>query len=103
MLNKLLLNLTGEFFNEKFIRNNLRFFLLVLFLLILFILNRFACTQKMLQIEALKKELQEAEYENRVILNEVTTRSRQSQIEQQLKEKGINLSTSKNRIYEIKK
>ena len=93
----------GEILKEDFVIKQFKLLLLIAFLSILLISHRYSCLQKLTQIEDLKRQLNDVKYENLVISTELTTKSRQSQIEDLLKRKGIDLSTSKTPAYEINK
>jgi len=103
MLKKIFRVITGEIFSEDFILKNFKLIFLITALTLVFITNRFACNKKMTSIEKLRTELKDIRYENLMLQTEVTTRSRQSQIEQKLREKGISLTSSKKQVFEIEK
>ncbi len=93
----------GEILKEDFVIKQFKLLLLIAFLAILLISHRYSCLQKLTQIEDLKRQLNDVKYENLVMSTELTTNSRQSQIEDLLQSKGIDLSTSKTPAYEIYK
>ncbi|GHT12637.1 hypothetical protein FACS189426_16320 [Bacteroidia bacterium] len=93
----------GEILTEDFVVKQSKLIILIVFLIIIFISNRYACMKKLTEIETLTTQLKDIKYENLVISTELTTHSRQSQIEELLNSKGINLSSSKSSVYEIHK
>ena len=95
--------LGGEILVEDFVIKQSRLLILIVFLILIFISNRYSCAKKLTQIEDLKKELQDVKYENLIISTELTTSSRQSQIELFLERKGIDLKSPESPTYEIKK
>jgi hypothetical protein len=95
--------LGGEILKEDFVVKQSKLIILITFLFVLFISNRYSCLKKLTEINRLKTELRDIKYENLVISAQLTTNSRQSQIESLLKEKGLNLSGSKIPAYEIHK
>ena len=95
--------LGGGILKEDFVVKQSKLLLLIAFLSIILISNRYSCLQKLSKIEDLKRELADIKYENLVISSELTSNSRQSQIEELLNKKGINLGASKNPAYEISK
>ncbi|MDR1370248.1 MAG: hypothetical protein LBJ72_09025 [Dysgonamonadaceae bacterium] len=95
--------LDGEILKEDFVVKQSKLIILITFLFVLFISNRYSCLKKLTEIDRLKTELKDIKYENLVISTQLTTNSRQSQIESLIEEKGLNLSGSKTPAYEIRK
>jgi hypothetical protein len=93
----------GEFFAEDYVTNQFRFIAFVTLLLIVFISNGYYCMQQLSDIEDLKIQLKDIQYENLVISTDLTSHSRQSQVEELLEKKGIELSTSPAPAFEIYK
>lgn len=95
--------LGGDILVEDFVIKQSKLLILIVFLTILFISNRYSCAKKMTEIEDLQAKLMDVKYESLIISTELTTNSRQSQIESLLKKKGIELKGSKTPPYELKK
>ncbi|MDR2692339.1 MAG: hypothetical protein LBB73_08660 [Dysgonamonadaceae bacterium] len=95
--------LGGGFLTEDFVIRQSKLLILTVFLIIVFISNRYYCMKKLTEIENLKTKLQDVKYENLIISTELTSRSRQSQIEEMLENKGIELRSSKASVYKIHK
>jgi hypothetical protein len=95
--------LGGGLLLEEFFIKQSKLFILIFFLILIFISNRYVCMKKLTEIENLTNELKELRYENLVISTELTTNSRQSQVEDLLEKKGIYLAASKSPVYEIHK
>ncbi len=95
--------LGGDILKEDFVVKQSKLIILITFLFVLFISNRYSCLKKLTEIDRLKTELKNVKYENLVISTQLTTNSRQSQIEILLEEKGLNLAGSKSPAYEIHK
>lgn len=95
--------LGGEILAEEFVIKQSKLLILIVFLIIIFISNRYSCAKKMTLIEDLQSELMDVKYEHLIISTELTTHSRQSQIETLLERKGIELAGPKTPPYEIKK
>ncbi|MDR1632055.1 MAG: hypothetical protein LBR97_04130 [Dysgonamonadaceae bacterium] len=95
--------LGGGFLTEDFVIRQSKLLVLIVFLIIVFISNRYYCMKKLTEIENLKTKLQDVKYENLIISTELTSHSRQSQIEEMLAKKGIGLRSSKASVYEIHK
>lgn len=93
----------GGFLTEDFVIRQSKLLILIVFLIIVFISNRYYCMKKLTEIENLKTKLQEVKYENLIISTELSSHSRQSQIEGLLANKGIELRLSKAAVYEIRK
>jgi F0F1-type ATP synthase membrane subunit a len=95
--------LRGEILAEDFIVKQFKLVFMIVLLLFIFISNRYSCMKKQVVIETLTLKLKDVQYENLNISTELTTNSRQSQIEELLEEKNIKLSVSKSSVYEIHK
>ncbi len=95
--------LGGDILKEDFVVKQSKLIILITFLFVLFISNRYSCLKKLTEIDKLKTELKNVKYENLVISTQLTTNSRQSQIETLVEEMGLNLSGSKTPAYEIHK
>jgi predicted membrane protein len=95
--------LAGDILTEDFVIKQSKMVLWVVLLILIFISNRYSCVKKLAEIQELNMKLKHLEYENLIISTNLTTRSRQSQIENLLEMKGIDLSTSKKPAIEIRK
>lgn len=95
--------LGGGILTEDFVVKQSKLLILIVFLIIIFISNRYSCMKKLTEIEDLNRKLRDVKYENLIISTELTTNSRQSQIEVLLEKKGMDLSGSKTPTYEIRK
>lgn len=93
----------GEFLKEEFVVKQSRLIILIVILFIIFISNGYSCQKKLTQIEDLKMELHDIKYQNLNISTQLTSGSRQSQVEELLAKKGINLAGPRSPAYEIKK
>ncbi len=95
--------LSGGILTEEFVVRQSKLLILIVFLIVIFISNRYSCMKKLTEIEDLTRQLNDIKYENLIISTELTTNSRQSQIEALLQEKGIKLEGSKSPAYIIHK
>ncbi len=95
--------LGGGILTEDFIVKQSKLLILIAILCILYISNRYACLKKISEIEDMNRQLRDVKYENLVISTELTTNSRQSQIEALVEDRGLGLTGSKIPAYEIKK
>lgn len=95
--------LGGGILTEDFIVKQSKLMIMIACLFILFIANRYDCLKKISEIEKLSQELKNVKYENLVISTELTTNSRQSQIESLVVNRGLGLTGSKTPAYELKK
>lgn len=75
-------------FNGELFRRNLKFFFVVLLCLLAFVTNRYQAQQEIIEEANLKTELEEMTYTWLTRFSELTTASRQSQIEERLKQLG---------------
>jgi cell division protein FtsL len=95
--------LGGEFLTEEAFRKQLPLIFLIVCLILVFITNRYQCTRKLAEIEDLNRQLKNLKCESQIISTELTVHSRQSQVEELLKVRGIELQPSKSPAYEIHK
>lgn len=95
--------LGGGILKEDFVIKQSKLLILIVLLFIIFISNGYSCRKKLTQIEDLKSELRDIKYESLVISTRLTSNSRQSQIEELLQAKGIDLKTPTTPAYIIKK
>ena len=95
--------LGGDILNEDFVVKQSKLIILITLLFVLFISNRYSCLKKLTEISRLETELVELKSENLVISTQLTTNSRQSQIEALVEEKGLGLTGSKTPAYKIRK
>lgn len=93
----------GEILTEDFVIKQSKLLILIVILFIIFISNGYSCQKKLTQIEDLKAELNDIKYQNLVIATQLTSSSRQSQVEELLAQKGIELAGPKTPAFEIKK
>jgi cell division protein FtsL len=84
----------GGILTEEFVIRQYKLLVLIVGLIVVFITNGYQCMNKLTEIEALKGQLKDVQYENLILATEFTSHSRQSQIEELLKQKGIALSDS---------
>lgn len=76
---------------------------LIVSLIFIFISNDYYCKKKLTEIEDLKDSLKDVKYENLIILTELTSISRQSQVKELLKKNNIELTGPTTPAFEIKK
>jgi len=93
----------GQFLTEDFVSRQLKLLVLIVALTVVFISNSYSCVKKLAEIEALNAKLKEIKYEHLDLSAQLTSSSRYSKVEDLLKQRGINLSSPANRVYEIKK
>lgn len=73
---------------HKFLRRNWGVIAVLILLSVIYVSNRYMADQEMITISDLQRELEEVRYRALTHNSELTTRCRQSQIEQRLKEAG---------------
>ena len=95
--------LSGGFLTEDFVIKQSGLLILIVVLIVIFISNGYSCQKKLTRIEDLKSELRDVKYENLVIATQLTSSSRQSQIEALLESKGIELSGPTTPAFELYK
>lgn len=77
--------LGGDILNTNFMRNQIGVLLLITFFLIIFIANRYSVQQDLIKIDKLHKELQDVKYKALSSSSELTEKSRESNVLDQLK------------------
>ena len=95
--------LGGKMLTEDFVVKQSKLLFLIFCLVLLFISNRYYCSKKLTEMDKLKKELKDLNYEQVLLTTRLTAITRQSQIEELLQEKGINLTNNNTNIYQIRK
>jgi hypothetical protein len=87
--------LNGGIMRTKIIRNQYLLILLIAFLAFIYVDNRYYCEQQTKRQVQLEKELQDLKYESLTISAELMRTSRQSNVEQMINERGIDVKESK--------
>lgn len=77
--------LGGDFFTSQILRRNVLLMLLISVFVVAYISNRYRCEKSMLEIDRLKKELQDAKYKALSTSSRLTEQSRQSNVLDMLK------------------
>ena len=95
--------LGGGLLEEDFIVKHTKKIILVAVMFFFLIANRYACLQKIKEIDRLQRELKDVRFEALSISTELTGNSRQSQIEELIEEQGIELETAKEPPFELSK
>lgn len=93
----------GTILTEDIFLKNTRFLFVIFILIVLYISNRYSCISKMSEIESLRQELKDAKYESLTISSELISISRKNQVEYLLKKNGVELISSTEPTYRIKK
>ncbi len=91
--------LGGEILTRDFIAKQFKLVLLIIFLLVFYINNRYVCLQKISEINKLKRELKDAKFESLTRTTELMSRSKQSQIEKMINDRGVYLESPKSPPY----
>jgi len=100
---KLSYYLGGKILTEDFVVKQSKLLFLIFCLILLFISNRYYCSKKLTEMDKLNKELLDLNYEQVFLTRKLTAISRQSQIEELLREKGIELKKDNATIFQIQK
>jgi len=94
----------GKVLTEEYIVKQSGLIFLIFFLVILFITNRYSCAKQLTEMDRLKKELIELRSEQVNLSYDLTLISGESQIEELLKKKRIDLKKGNATVvYQIKK
>ena len=78
--------LGGDILNTSTIRHQIWLFLLIAFSLLIYISNRYSCQQDLIEIDKLKRELQDARYKALSTSSQITEKSRESNVLNMLKD-----------------
>ncbi|NDW12445.1 hypothetical protein D0T50_06010 [Bacteroides sp. 214] len=92
----------GDVLETDFFRRQTKLLIIVMIMIIFYIHNRYAAQQQLIEIDILKKELQDIKYDALTRNSELVERSRQSRIEEYISQKESKLETSTNPPYLLK-
>ena len=95
--------LTGGILKADFVVKHIWMIILVVILFFFFVGNRYTCLSKLRQIDELQQELEYIKYESIDISGQLTGNNRLSQIEQLVKNQGLQLESAKNPPYILRK
>lgn len=93
--------LGGDMLGSDFVRRQIPLVALIVVLTFFYIQNRYACQQKMLEVNRLTKELTDIKYDALTRSSELMELSRQSRIEQYINNTNSDLETSTTPPYVI--
>jgi len=85
---------SGEALGREWLQRQIPFVLFLAILALFYINNRFSHEAQLREIDRLKKELIDAEYESLTVSEELMQMSRQSYVIDKLREQGSNLEVS---------
>ena len=77
--------LGGDFLTAEMLRRQIGVILLIVIFVIIYISNRYSCQQKLLEIDKLNVELQDAKYRSLSSASELTERCRESNVLEMLR------------------
>lgn len=86
--------LFGDFISLNFLRRNIAFILLIVVLGLIYIANGYSSQQEILEVNRLKSQVEDAKYNALTRSGELLERSRQSHIEEYLRQKGDSTLTT---------
>ncbi|MBR5728620.1 MAG: hypothetical protein IKX61_00210 [Prevotella sp.] len=75
----------GDFLTAEMLRRQIGVILLIVIFVIIYISNRYSCQQKLLEIDKLNVELQDAKYRSLSSASELTERCRESNVLEMLR------------------
>ncbi len=87
--------LNGNMFTKKFFRKQIPLIFMIFILLFFYVDNRFYCEKKLLNILELEKKIKDIKFESLTISAQLMRLTRQSNINQLIKDRGIDLEVSK--------
>jgi len=93
----------GKILTEDFIIKQSKLFFLIFCLILIFISNRYYCSKKLTEMDSLKKEQARLQDQQTSLISRLTKISGESQIEELLKRKEIELTRENTTVYEIHK
>lgn len=91
----------GSVLTDGFFLRNMRFVIAIVIVMFVFIGHRYKVLQQMSEIERLQRELRDAKYESLTISSKLTEASRQGEIEQRIKDAGLDLQVTNEPVYYI--
>ena len=95
--------LGGKVLTEEFIVKQSGLLLTIFLLILLFITNRYYCAKQLTEMDKLKKELIDLKNEQINLIYDLTSISGQSQIEELLRKKGVEVTKANTTtVYQIK-
>jgi len=95
--------LGGDILSGQWFRREVWFLVMIIFMIILYITNRYTSQQNMIKIDVLKKDLTEIRYESMTRSSQLMQRTRESKVEEFLKNTSDSaLCVSANPPYIIK-
>jgi len=95
--------ISGGILKKDFIVKHIRMIILVFILIFFYVGNRYTCLSKLRRIDELQKELEYIKYESIDISGQLTGSNRLSQIEQLVKNQGLDLESAKSPPYILRK
>ena len=78
--------LGGDILSTSLLRRQVGVLLIITFFLIVYISNRYSCQRKLIEIDALKKEMQDAKYKALSSTSMLTEKCRESRVLEKLRE-----------------
>jgi hypothetical protein len=93
----------GNILRENFVLRNLTFIIAIVILMIVFTGYRYDVLQKIVDINRLNVELQDAKYESLAISSELTRAGRQEVIERRVRDAGLDLQVTQEPVYQIQR
>lgn len=95
--------LGGEFLAKDIIAKQFKLIVLIVAMAIFYISNRYTCLQKISDINRLKRELTDAKFESLTRSSELMAKSKQSQVQKMISDRGVELEASKTPPYILSK
>lgn len=95
--------LGGDILANDFFKRQTNLLILIMILTILYIDNRYSSQQELIEIDKLRKELTDIQYDALTRSSELMEKSRQSRIEEYISTEESPLETATSRPYLIKK
>lgn len=83
--------INGNFLTKKFFQKQYALLLMIAFLLFMYIDNRYYCETQMIKVIEMKKKIQDVKYESLTISAQLMELNRQSNIQNMVRERGLNL------------
>lgn len=83
--------INGNFLTKKFFQKQYGLLLMIAILLFMYVDNRYYCETQMVKIIELKKQIQDVKYESLTVSAQLMELNRQSNIQNMVRERGLNL------------
>lgn len=94
--------LGGGILKEDFVIKHTKMIVLIVILLFFYISNRYTCVIKLREIDRLQEQLKDVKFEALSVSAQLTGNTRPSQVEELVKQQGLDLEKAKTPPYKLR-